>query len=119
MLLLPLAGLVTAVVAVVIGLPALRVRGLYLAVSTLAFSLWFMRSVLATPCWTLPLVDKRLCTGCPTRSRPCWPGRAFSASALQSERAFAWFSLAVLVLTVLMVRTWRDRGVARRPGGGA
>ena len=33
---------------------------------------------------------------------------------LGSARAFAWFSLAVLVLSVLMVRVWRDRGVARR-----
>ncbi len=53
-LLLPFAGAVTAVVAVVIGLPALRVRGLYLAVSTLAFSLWLMGPVLATTCWTVP-----------------------------------------------------------------
>ena len=64
-LLLPLAGAVTAVVAIVIGLPALRVRGLYLAVSTLAFNLWFMGSVLGTPCWALPLVGRRLCTGLP------------------------------------------------------
>ncbi len=57
-LLMPFAGAVTAVIAVLVGLPALRVRGLYLAVSTLAFSLWFMGSVLATPCWNLPLVGK-------------------------------------------------------------
>jgi ABC-type branched-subunit amino acid transport system permease subunit len=113
-LLLPLAGLVTAVVAVVIGLPALRVRGLYLAVSTLAFSLWFMQSVLATPCWTLPLVDKRLCTGLPDPQSTLLARPSFLGIGLQSERAFAWFSLAILVLTVLMVRTWRDRGVARR-----
>ncbi|MEY2426507.1 MAG: branched-chain amino acid transport system permease protein livM [Actinomycetota bacterium] len=35
----PLAGIAGAVAAMVIGLPALRVRGLYLAVVTLAFSL--------------------------------------------------------------------------------
>ena len=57
-LLMPFAGAVTAVIAVLVGLPALRVRGLYLAVSTLAFALWFMGSVLATPCWTLPVLDK-------------------------------------------------------------
>ena len=32
----------------------------------------------------------------------------------QSERAFAWFSLGVLLLSILAVRTWRDRGIARR-----
>jgi branched-chain amino acid transport system permease protein len=34
--------------------------------------------------------------------------------SLSSQRAFAWFALAVLVLSVLMLRVWRDRGVARR-----
>ena len=33
---------------------------------------------------------------------------------LTSERAFAWFSLAILVLSLMMVRVWRDRGIARR-----
>ena len=64
-LLLPFAGGVTAVVAVLVGLPALRVRGLYLAVSTLAFNLWFMGAVLGTTCWNVPLVGRRLCTGLP------------------------------------------------------
>ena len=36
---LPLAGLVGALVAVLVGLPALRLRGIHLAVSTLAFAL--------------------------------------------------------------------------------
>jgi branched-chain amino acid transport system permease protein len=36
---LPVAGLAGAAVAVVVGLPALRLRGLYLAVTTLAFAL--------------------------------------------------------------------------------
>lgn len=39
LLALPLAGAVGAVVAVVVGLPALRLRGLYLAVVTLAFAM--------------------------------------------------------------------------------
>ena len=43
---LPLAGLVGAVVAVVVGLPAVRLRGLYLAVTTLAFALAVTRYVL-------------------------------------------------------------------------
>ena len=113
-LLLPFAGLVTAVVAVVIGLPALRVRGLYLAVSTLAFALWFMPAVLDTPCWTLPVVDKQMCTGLPQPQSTLLTRPDLFGISLQSERAYAWFSLGILVLTVLMVRIWRDRGVARR-----
>ncbi len=113
-LLLPFAGAVTAVIAVVIGLPALRVRGLYLAVSTLAFSLWLMGPVLSTTCWNVPLVDKRLCTGLPNPQSTLIARPSIFGIDLGSERAFAWFSLVVLVLSALMVRLWRDRGVARR-----
>jgi ABC-type branched-subunit amino acid transport system permease subunit len=112
--LLPLAGAVTAVVAVLVGLPALRVRGLYLAVSTLAFNLWFMGAVLGTPCWNVPLVGRRLCTGLPDPRSTLVARPSLFGVGLGSERAFAWFSLGVLVLSVLMVRVWRDRGVARR-----
>ena len=81
-LLLPLAGAVTAVVAVLVGLPALRVRGLYLAVSTLAFSLWFMQlgaghRRVGRPAGGQAAVHR----ACPTRSPPCSPVRACSASA--------------------------------------
>jgi branched-chain amino acid transport system permease protein len=36
---LPLAGLVAALVGVIVGLPALRLRGIYLAIATLAFGI--------------------------------------------------------------------------------
>ena len=82
--------------------------------STLAFGLWFMGAVLATPVLDLPLVGKELCTGLPnpqsTLIAPSQPVRDPAGLG----RAFAWFSLGVLVLSVLMVRLWRDRGVARR-----
>jgi ABC-type branched-subunit amino acid transport system permease subunit len=113
-LLMPFAGTVTAVIAVLVGLPALRVRGLYLAVSTLAFAVWFMESVLSTTCWTLPLVNKMICTGLPNPQSTLIARPSLFGIQLGSERAFAWFSLGVLVLSVLMVRLWRDRGVARR-----
>ncbi len=109
-----LAGAVTAVVAIAIGLPALRFRGLYLAVSTLAFAFWMQVSVLATPCWTVPLIGKRVCTGLPDPASTLIARPNLFGLSLGSERAFAWFSLGVLVVTVLMVRLWRDRGVARR-----
>jgi ABC-type branched-subunit amino acid transport system permease subunit len=113
-LLMPFAGAVTAVVAVLVGLPALRVRGLYLAVSTLAFGLWFMGAVLDTPCWTVPGLGRQLCTGLPNPQSTLIAPPTFLGIGLASQRAFAWFSLGVLVVSVIMVRFWRDRGVARR-----
>jgi ABC-type branched-subunit amino acid transport system permease subunit len=113
-LLLPFAGAVTAVIAVLVGLPALRVRGLYLAVSTLAFALWFMGSVLGTPCWSLPLVGKEMCTGLPNPQSTLVSRPDLLGINLTSERTFAWFSLGVLVVSLLVVRLWRDKGVARR-----
>lgn len=113
-LLLPLAGAVSAVVAVAVGLPALRVRGLYLAVSTLAFALWIQVSVAATTCWNVPLVGKRVCTGLPSPSSTLIARPSFFGLSLATTRAFAWFSLGVLVVSVLIVRVWRDRGIARR-----
>jgi ABC-type branched-subunit amino acid transport system permease subunit len=113
-LLLLYAGAVTAVVAIIIGLPALRMPGLFLAVSTLGFAYFMQQSVLQTPCWTLPLLHKTLCTGLPGGGAlPILRPSLFGLS-LQSERAFAWFSLGVLLLSILAVRTWRDKGIARR-----
>jgi ABC-type branched-subunit amino acid transport system permease subunit len=109
-----LAGAVTAVIAVLVGLPALRVRGLYLAVSTLAFGLWFMGAVLGTPCWSLPWVHKELCTGLPNPQSTLLSTPSFLGIGLGSARAFAWFSLGLLVVSIIIVRLWRDRGVARR-----
>ncbi len=113
-LLVPFAGAVTAAVAVVVGLPALRMPGLYLAVSTLGFALFMEQTVLSTTCFTLPLVGRRLCTGLPNPLSTLVERPTFLGLSLASERAFAWFALGVLVLSVLVVRLWRDRGVARR-----
>jgi ABC-type branched-subunit amino acid transport system permease subunit len=113
-LLLPLAGAVTAVVSVLVGLTALRIRGLYLAVSTLGFALFMQTSVLATTCFTLPLVHRQICSGLPNPASTLISRPSLFGLNLSSEQDFAWFSLGVLVLSVLMVRVWRDRGVARR-----
>lgn len=113
-LLLPVAGAATALVSVLVGLTALRIRGLYLAVSTLGFALFMQTSVLATPCFTLPLIHKTICSGLPNPESTLISRPSFFGLNLNSESAFAWFSLGVLVLSVLMVRVWRDKGVARR-----
>ncbi len=45
-------GVVTALVAILVGLPALRMPGLFLAVTTLAFAIFMQSAVLATPCFS-------------------------------------------------------------------
>jgi ABC-type branched-subunit amino acid transport system permease subunit len=107
-------GAVTAVVAIVVGLPALRVPGLFLAVTTLAFAIFMQNAVLATPCITVPGINRTLCTGLPNPAYTVVKRPHFLGVDLASQRSFAWFSLLILVLSVLMVKVWRDRGVARR-----
>jgi len=113
-LLLPLGGVITAAVAVIVGLPALRVRGLYLAVSTLGFALFIQDAALATRCWRIPLLNRHVCAGLPDPQSTLIARPTLFGIHLTSERSFAWFSIGVLALTVVMVRVWRDRGVARR-----
>ena len=113
-LLLPLGGVITAAVAVIVGLPALRVRGLYLAVSTLGFALFIQDAALATRCWRIPVLNRHVCAGLPDPQSTLISRPTLFGVHLTSERSFAWFSIGVLALTVVMVRIWRDRGVARR-----
>lgn len=113
-LLLPFAGVVAAVIAVIVGLPALRFPGLYLAVTTLGFAIFMQQTILSTPCWTVPLVGKRVCTGLPNPLSTLIGRPTFLGLSLGSEQAMAWFSLGVLLVSILVVRTWRDRGLARR-----
>jgi ABC-type branched-subunit amino acid transport system permease subunit len=55
-----------------------------------------------------------MCTGLPDPQSTLIASPSLFGIELSSARSFAWFSLAVLVLSVIMVRVWRDRGVARR-----
>ena len=87
------AGLVGAVAAVIVGYPALRRRGLTLAVSTLAFGLFVSDYLLNR---TVDTVRDKL------------PGRQIDRGTLlgielSSETAMFYACLAVLVLTLLMV----------------
>ena len=107
-------GVVTAVVAILVGLPALRMPGLFLAVTTLAFAIFMQNAVMATPCITVPGINKTLCTGLPNPAYTFVNRPNFFGISLSSQRSFAWFSLAVLLVSIFIVRTWRDRGVARR-----
>jgi ABC-type branched-subunit amino acid transport system permease subunit len=113
-LLLLFAGAVTALVAIIVGLPALRMPGLFLAVTTLGFAIFMQEAVLATPCWTVPGIHKTLCTGLPNPASTLIGRPTLFGLSLHSERTFAWFSLAILLLSIFAVRIWRDKGVARR-----
>jgi ABC-type branched-subunit amino acid transport system permease subunit len=84
-------GAITALVAILIGLPALRMPGLFLAVTTLAFAIFMQSAVLATPCFSVPGIHKTLCTGLPDPgytflarlrcSASAWPRRSPSPSS--------------------------------------
>ena len=112
-LVLAVAALLGAAVAVIIGLPALRIRGLYLAVTTLGFALFMNVAVVATPCWRVPGPGWRVCTGLPNPASTLLRRPSLFGISLRSERAMDYVVLGVLILTVLIVRTWRDRGIAR------
>ncbi|MCU1460748.1 MAG: putative transporter ATPase and permease protein [Acidimicrobiales bacterium] len=112
-LVLMVAGLMSAAVAILVGLPALRIKGLYLAVSTLAFALLMQTAVLNTPCWKSPLFGFHACTGLPDPASQYIARPSIFGISLVSERAFAWFALAVLVVVLGIVRVWRDHGLAR------
>ena len=112
-LLVPLGGLVTAVVAVIVGLPALRIKGLYLAVSTLAFAVFMEVSVVPTKCWDAPLVNRTFCTGLPDPASTLLRRPTFLGIDMSSDRAFSYVCLGLLLLALFAARLWRDGGVAR------
>jgi ABC-type branched-subunit amino acid transport system permease subunit len=112
-LLVPLGGLVTAGVAVIVGLPALRIKGLYLAVTTLAFAVFMEVSVVPTSCWQAPLVNRTFCTGLPDPASTLLHRPTFLGIDVSSDRAFSYVCLGLLLLALFAARLWRDGGVAR------
>jgi branched-chain amino acid transport system permease protein len=95
------AGVVGALVAVVVGLPALRLRGLYLAVTTLAFALAMSSAVFNNAYWDwIP-------TG--TFDRPTLLGRW----SLDSATRVYYLGLVALVLTILAARGIRRSRTGR------
>ena len=95
---LVVAGVVTALVAVVIGLPALRIRGLYLAVITLGFAVVVQGWLVANP--TLGLPDPAFTLV----ERP---------SYLRSEAGVYLFCLGLLAVVVIGLHHLRHSGVGR------
>ena len=94
-----LAGLGAGLVSVVIGLPALRIRGLMLTVTTLGFAL-------AAPVWLLTqpwmLGDGRD------------PGRPIGLNGpLDTGRSYYYFALVLFVLSLVLARNIRRSGFRR------
>ena len=97
------AGLVTAVVTVIIGLPAVRLRGLFLAVTTLAFAT-------VAPNWLFRLGwVGQISTGNATLLDPRLPG----IGTVHSEKALYYLSLVVLALCVYGLHELRKSNVGR------
>jgi branched-chain amino acid transport system permease protein len=95
------AGLAGAILAVILGIPALRVRGLLLAVVTLALAqataLWFLN-----PRYMSWLPQGRI------ERQPL-----LGLIPIRSEAQYYWFTLACLGLILLMVRSVRASRLGR------
>ena len=101
LLALLVAGLVGAISAAIIGLPALRIRGLFLAASSLAFGL-FVSSMVLNPTyfgWLLPdgYIDRPILFG----------------FDLNSDRTFYFLVLIVLILVLASIRRLRRSRTGR------
>ena len=96
-----LSAVVPAVFGLVVGVPSLRLHGLYLAITTLAFSSIVSALILAGGKFTGGGRGIMI-------SRPKMLGMD-----LGSDRAFYWFCLVVCVLTVLVVLNLRRSYVGR------
>ena len=96
------AALITAGIAVLIGVGALRVRGLFLAVVTFAFAL----------AATQYLYDRPILSGGFSDSVPLPRTDVFGID-VTSQRSFYYVTLAVLAVVVVVVARLRASGVGR------
>ncbi len=96
-----LSGVAGALVAVVIGLPALRLRGPFLAVTTLAFALASSRYLLNRSNNRFLYAD--------TLERP----QLFAVIDLTSQRTMYWVTAAVAMLGLVVVRNIRSSRTGR------
>ena len=94
------AGIVGALISVLLGFPALRVRGLMLAVTTLGFAV-------ATQSWLLGQ-SWVIGDGLDSTTR-----RIFGID-LSTDRRYYWLILAALVITFVAVRNLSTGGYGRR-----
>jgi len=94
----------SALVAAVLGLGSLRVRGLYLAVVTFVFALAAQQYF-----FSLPILSGQSTDGA---NLPFVPGKLFSLS-FPGQLTYYYVVLVVLGLVLLVVSRFRDSGVGR------
>lgn len=95
---LPAAGLVTAVLGFALGLPALRLSGLYLAVATLGFGLAIPQVIL----WQGGLTGGAMgLHGLPLAAIPLGP---FPALVFRTDQEYYYLATGVLILLTLFAR---------------
>lgn len=99
---LPLAGLATAAIAMIIGFPALRIRGLNLAIATLGFQFAMNRVIFRIPALSAGAAGIDV-------ERPLLFGVDFN-----DDRNFLYLIMAILVIIMFI-----DRNLARSRGGRA
>jgi branched-chain amino acid transport system permease protein len=98
-----LAGIAGALVALVVGLPALRLRGFFLAVTTLAFAL-------ATSAY---LLNVQYFSWVPDPDTVVIRPHLFGGISLTSQRTYYYVCLAVLAVAVVAVRGIRRSRTGR------
>ena len=98
---IPASGLVGAAVAVAIGIPALRIQGLFLAVATLAFAV-------ATSSYAL---NQSLVSWLPTGRIAREP--IFGRVSIESEARFYYLTIVCLLLAIAVVRGIRNSRTGR------
>ncbi len=98
---LVLSAIVPAVFGLIVGLPSLRLHGLYLAITTLAFSYIVSAAILAGGKFTGAgggiMIDRPTLLG----------------ADLSSDRAFYWFCLVMCALAVLVTLNFRRSYIGR------
>ena len=108
---LVLSAIAGAIVAMLVGIPALRLPGLYLAVTTLAFAASMHYFFLNRGYWVgrdlLPDSGERIVTPC------LWDGRVCMGDGIIPTRGYYYFCLAILALVVLMARSYRKTRAGR------
>ncbi|MFP5224164.1 MAG: ABC transporter permease [Actinomycetota bacterium] len=100
LLALPIAGLAGAILAVLVGLPALRIRGLFLAVSSFALAIAFP---------TILFSDRFLASSVPTLIE----SPSILVFNLDDPRTQYYFSLLAFLIVAVMVRTLRNSRAGR------
>jgi len=102
LLVLPAAAIAGAGAALAVGLPALRIRGLFLGVTTLALAV-AMSTYFLNPSYFASILPL-------TVDRPV----VLTRFALSDERTLYYFTLAVLTVVVVLARNLRASQVGRR-----